>query len=117
VNVKATKTNATRTDAPSSELWDVKLVTVNAESKDAVTLLLAENATDLKVIAKLAAPERNWVLLLQVTRALATKNIGVAYSVSKSKRALRWVRSLHVSWLLVRNLKHPKRWETFALSR
>lgn len=115
--MKATKTNATSKAAQSLALWDVKLVTVDDGSKGAVTLLLVESGTDLKVIAKLAAPERNLVLLLQVTRALATKNTGVACSVSKSKRAARWVRSLRVSWLLVRNLKHPSRWETFVLSR
>ena len=80
-------------------------------------LLLAENGTELKVIARLAAPERSLGLLRQVTRALATKNIGVVYSVSKSKQAAKWVRSLRVSWLLVRNLKHPNRWETFVLLR
>ena len=115
--MKATKTNATRKDALSSELWDVRIVTVNGGSEDAVTLLLAANATELKVIARLAAPERNLVLLLQVMRALATKNIGVACSVSKSKRAVRWVRSLRVSMRLVRNLKHRSRWETYVLSR
>jgi len=115
--VKATRRNATRMAAPSSALWDVRIVTVDAESKDAVTLLLAENGTELKVIAKLVKPERNWVLLLQVTRALATKNIGVACSVSKLKQVARWGRSLRVSWLLVHNLRHPNRWETFALSR
>lgn len=115
--MRVIETNATRRAAPSTELWGVRLVTVTAGSKDAVTLLLAENETELKVIAKLAAPEKNWVLLLQVMLALGTKNIGVGYSVSRSKRALRWVRSLRVSWRLVRNLKHPSRWETFALSR
>ena len=115
--MKAIKTNATLKAAQSLALWDVKLVTVDAGSKGAVTLLLVENGTDLKVIAKLAAPERNWVLLLQVMRALGTRNTGVACSVSKSKRAARLVRSLHVSYLLVRNLKHPSRWETFVLSQ
>jgi hypothetical protein len=117
VNVKATKRNATLTVVPGSELWDVRIVTVDGGSEGAVTLLLAENGTELKVIARLAAPERSLGLLRQVTRALATKNIGVAYSVSKSKQVAKWGRSLRVSWLLVRNLKHPNRWETFVLSR
>jgi len=103
--------------ALSSELWDVRIVTVDGGSKDAVTLLLAANGTELKVITRLASPERNLVLLLQVTRALATKNIGAACFVSKSKQAAKWLRSLRVSWLLVRNLKHRNRWETFVLSQ
>lgn len=115
--MKAIKTNATWTDAPSSGHWAVKLATVNAGSKDAVTLLLVDDGTDLKVIAKLDAHEKSWVLLLQVTLALATKNIGVECSGSKSKQASRWVRSLPVSWRLVRNRKHQSRWETFVLSR
>lgn len=115
--MKATETNATWTDAPSSGHWAVKLATVNAGSKDAVTLLLVDEGTDLKVIAKLDAHEKSWVLLLQVMRALATKNIGAGYSVSKSKRVARWVRSIRVSRLLVSNLKHPSRWETFVLSQ
>ena len=115
--MKATKRNALRKDALSSGLWDVRIVTVDGGSEGAVTLLLAENGTELKVIARLAAPERSLGLLRQVTRALATKNIGVVYSVSKSKQAAKWVRSLRVSWLLVRNLKHPNRWETFVLLR
>lgn len=116
-SVKATKTNATLTDAPNTELWDVRIVTVNAESKAVATLLLAENGTELKVIAKLDAQGRSWVLLPQVMLALATKNIGVEFSGLKSKRVARLVRLLHVSLRLVHSHRHRKRWEMFVLSR
>lgn len=116
-SVKATKTNATLTDAPNTELWDVRIVTVNAESKAVATLLLAEKETELKVIAKLDAQGRSWVLLPQVMLALATKNIGVECSGLKSKRAARLVRLLHVSLRLVHSHRHRKRWEMFVLSR
>jgi hypothetical protein len=104
-------------DAPSSELWDVKLVMVSDGSKDVTILLLAENDHELKVIAKLDVLGRSWVLVQQVMQALAMKNIGVASFVSKSKPVHRWVRSLLVSTRLVYNLKHRSRWVTYDLSR
>jgi hypothetical protein len=104
-------------DAPSSELWDVKLVTVSDGSKDVTILLLAESGHELKVIAKLDVLGRSWVLVRQVMQALAMKNIGVASFVSKSKPVRRWVRSLLVSTRLVYNLKHRSRWVTYDLSR
>jgi hypothetical protein len=115
--VKATKKNAQSMDALSSELLDVKLVTVSDGSKDVTILLLAENDRGLKVIAKLDVLGRSWVLVRQVMQALAMKNIGAATSVSKSKPVRRWVRLLHVSTRLVYNLKHQKRWVTYDLSR
>jgi hypothetical protein len=115
--VKDAKTSARSLDALSSELWDVKAVTVNDGSRDVATLLLVEEGTALRVIAKLDVQGRNWVLLRQVMQALAMRNIGAGCFVSKSKRVARWVRLLHVSMLLVRSLKHPKRWEMSVLSR
>ena len=117
MNVKATKKNATPMAVPGSELWAVRIVTVKGGPEGAVTLLLAEKGTELKAIAKLDAPGKNLVSLLQVMRGLATKNIGVGCSVSKSKRVARWVQSLRVSWLLVRSLKPQDRSEMFVLSR
>lgn len=115
--MKATKSNARSTDAPDLELWDVKAVTVNDGSRDVAILLLVEDGTALRVIAKLDVQGRSWVLLRQVTRALAMRNIGVECSVSKSKQVFRLVRLVRVSLRLVRSLKHPKRWEMFVLSR
>ena len=115
--MKATETNAQLMDAPSLELWDVKLVTVSDGSKDVTTLLLAENAHELKVIAKLDALGRSWVLVRQVMQALAMKNIGAGCSASKLKPVRRWVQSLLVSTRLVYNLKHRSRWVTYDLSR
>ena len=51
--MKDAKTSARSLDALSSELWDVKAVTVNDGSRDVATLLLVEEGTALRVIAKL----------------------------------------------------------------
>ncbi len=115
--MKATKKNAQSMDALSLELLDVKLVTVSDGSKDVTILLLAENAHELKVIAKLDVLGRSWALVRQVMRALAMKNIGAGCSASKLKPVHRWARSLHVSIRLVYNLKNRKRWVTLDLSR
>ena len=61
--MKDAKTSARSLDALSSELWDVKAVTVNDGSRDVATLLLVEEGTALRVIAKLDVQGRNWVLL------------------------------------------------------
>ena len=115
--MKATKKNAQSMDVLSSELLDVKLVTVSDGSKDVTTLLLVESDHELKVIAKLDVLGKSWASVRQVMRALDMKNIGAECFGSKLKRAHRWVRSLLVSIRLVNNLKHRSRWVTLDLSQ
>jgi hypothetical protein len=99
-------------DAPSLERLGVQVVMVSEGLQDVEILLLEAKETEQRVIARLDAQEKSWVLLQQEMQALDMRNTGLVSSELKLKQVLKSVQLLLGLILLNHSLKHQKRWVT-----